>query len=198
MQKSDLLVIYIYQLMSDLRKGKSSTISETDVFILLEMSEQWCPEGEVTTSNGAPATVAWGLKASNNPVTVGVMSKMGGYSGPKTISKLLKGMNINLRKEDEVPSMCLGIMDLSPFQMVGAQAMFVNQGMFIQPSYILRIEDRNGNIIFTNEPEGKRRQGDQQNCRQKPSDHPVTQTTTVFNPTFCRIQCFKQLIQGSF
>ena len=43
MKKSDLLVIYIYQLMSDLRKGKSSTISETDVFILLEMSEQWCP-----------------------------------------------------------------------------------------------------------------------------------------------------------
>lgn len=117
------------------------------------MSEQWCPEGEIKTQNGQSPTVAWGLKASSNPVTVAVMSRMGGYSGPKTISKLLSGMNINLRKEDEVPSMCLGIMDLSPFQMVGAQAMFVNQGMFVKPSYILRIEDRNGNIIFTNEPE---------------------------------------------
>ena len=43
MQKSDLLVIYIYQLMSALRKGKSSTISETDVFTLLGMADKWQP-----------------------------------------------------------------------------------------------------------------------------------------------------------
>lgn len=113
-----------------------------------QQAKQWCPEGDVP----ANPTVANGLALSNNPITVAVMSQMGGYSGPKTISKLLKGLDIELRPEDEVPSMCLGVMDLSLYQMVGAQAMFVNQGMFVRPSTVLRIEDRNGNVIYSAEP----------------------------------------------
>lgn len=113
-----------------------------------ELNNRWCPKGDVMDN----ATVARCLALSNNPGTVGVMSKMGGYSGPKTISKLLKDLDIELRPEDEVPSMCLGIMDLSLFQMVGAQAMFVNQGIFTRPSTILRIEDRNGNVIYSADP----------------------------------------------
>lgn len=112
---------------------------------------RWCPRGPIP----ANASVASGLAISSNPVTVAVMSKMGGYSGPKTISKLLKDLDINLRPEDEVPSMCLGVMDLSLFQMVGAQAMFVNQGIFVRPTTILRIEDRNGNVIYSADPHSK-------------------------------------------
>ena len=115
------------------------------------ITKRWCPRGDVP----ANATVANGLAISSNPVTVAVMSKMGGVSGPKTISKLLKDLEINLRPEDEVPSMCLGIMDLSLFEMVGAQSMFVNQGIYIRPTTILRIEDRNGNVIYNAEPYAK-------------------------------------------
>lgn len=108
------------------------------------LTNRWCPRGDIPKN----ASVAGGLAASSNPVTVAVMAKMGGYSGPKNISKLLKDLEINLRPEDEVPSMCLGVMDLSLFQMVGAQAMFVNQGIYVRPTTILRIEDRNGNVIY--------------------------------------------------
>ena len=113
-----------------------------------KLAKRWCPAGDVP----ANATMARGLALSNNPVTVAVMSTMGGQAGPKTISKILKGMDINLRKEDEVPSMCLGIMDLSVYQMVAAQAMFVNQGIYVEPVTVLRIEDRNGNVIYNAEP----------------------------------------------
>jgi len=112
---------------------------------------RWCPAGNIP-GNG---TVAAGLATSSNPITVAVMSKMGGHSGPKNISKLLKDLEINLRPEDEVPSMCLGVMDLSLFQMVGAQAMFVNQGIYVRPTTILRIEDRNGNVIYSANPHSK-------------------------------------------
>ena len=115
------------------------------------LTNRWCPRGDMPKD----ASVANGLAISSNPVTVAVMSKMGGYSGPKTISKLLKDLDINLRPEDEVPSMCLGVMDLSLFQMVGAQAMFVNQGIFVRPTTILRIEDRNGNVIYSANPHSK-------------------------------------------
>ena len=81
-----------------------------------KITDKWCPRGDIPVGK----TVAWALANSNNPGTVAVMSKMGGYSGPKTISKILRGMNINMRPEDEVPSMCLGIMDMSLYEMVGA------------------------------------------------------------------------------
>lgn len=116
-----------------------------------KITNKWCPRGDIPVGK----TVAWALANSNNPGTVAVMSKMGGYAGPKTISKILRGMNINLRPEDEVPSMCLGIMDMSLYEMVGAQAMFVNQGIYIEPTTILRIEDRNGNVIYSAEPYSK-------------------------------------------
>ncbi len=116
-----------------------------------EVLNRWCPRGDIP-KNG---TVASGLAISSNPITVAVMSKMGGYSGPKTISKLLAEADIHLRPEDEVPSMCLGIMDLSLFEMVGGQSMFVNEGIFTRPSTIMRIEDRNGNVIYSAEPYAK-------------------------------------------
>lgn len=106
---------------------------------------KWCPGGEAASS------VEEGLAMSSNPTTVAVMSKMGGYAGPKNISKLLKDLDINLRPEDEVPSMCLGIMDLSLYQMVAAQCIFANHGIFNRPTTILRIEDRNGNVIYSAE-----------------------------------------------
>ena len=116
-----------------------------------EVAKRWCPRGDIPKN----ASVASGLAISSNPITVAVMSKMGGYAGPKTISKVLRYMDINMRAEDEVPSMCLGIMDLSLFEMVGAQSMFVNQGIYTRPTTIMRIEDRNGNVIYSAEPYSK-------------------------------------------
>jgi penicillin-binding protein 1A len=104
---------------------------------------RWCPGGE------AAGSVQDGLALSSNPTTVAVMSRMGGYAGPKTISKLLKDVDINLRPEDEVPSMCLGVMDLSLYEMVAAQCIFANNGIYIRPTTIMRIEDRSGNVIYS-------------------------------------------------
>jgi len=105
---------------------------------------KWCPRGDIPVGK----TVAWGLQQSNNPATVAVMSMMGGYAGPKNISKLLSDLNIHLRPEDEVPAMCLGVMDISLLELTAAQAMWANHGIYNRPTSVLRIEDRNGNIIY--------------------------------------------------
>jgi penicillin-binding protein 1A len=112
---------------------------------------RWCPKGDAPGGQ----SVSWCLANSNNPGTVYVMSRMGGYAGPKNISKFLSQMNINLRPADEVPALCLGPMDMSLFEMVPAQAMFVNGGIWVKPSFILRIEDRNGNVIYSTKQEEK-------------------------------------------
>jgi penicillin-binding protein 1A len=115
---------------------------------------RWCPKNAGGSEAGV-VTASTGLAQSMNNITVAVMAKMGGYAGPKTISKLLKMMDINLTPDQEVPSMCLGIMDLSLFELVGAQCIFANNGIFNRPTTILRIEDRNGNVIYNAKPYSK-------------------------------------------
>ncbi|MBI1835890.1 MAG: transglycosylase domain-containing protein [Flavobacteriia bacterium] len=118
------------------------------------IDDRWCPKNAGGMSGGS-CSVANGLAQSKNNITVAVMAKMGSIAGPKTIEKLLKNMDISLPANSVVPAMCLGSMDLSLFEMVGAQAMFVNHGIYNRPTTILRIEDRNGNVIYNAKPYSK-------------------------------------------
>ncbi len=111
---------------------------------------QWCPDGD-GNANGEMLSVQQGLQSSNNHVITAVLSKMGS-AGPIAIAKTLENMNIKLNPTDIAPAMILGSMDLSLYELIGAQATFVNNGIFNKPTSILRIEDRNGNIIYETKP----------------------------------------------
>lgn len=113
----------------------------------------WCPGNAGEKLDGKPVTFANGLANSMNNITVAVMSRMGGIAGPQAVAKLMRNLNINLRKEDIVPAMCLGVMDLSLMELASAQSAFVNKGIYIKPTGILRIEDRHGNVVYENEPQ---------------------------------------------
>jgi penicillin-binding protein 1A len=128
----------------DIQKGQS-----------VENMESWCPTNSGADMNGEDVTFQRGLEQSMNNITVAVMSKMGGIAGPRAVAKLMRDLNINIRDEDVVPAMCLGVMDLSLVEMVGAQCAFVNRGIYTQPTALIRIEDRRGNIIFEHIPDSK-------------------------------------------
>ena len=53
----------------------------------------------------------------------------------------------------EVPSICLGAVDISLLQMTGAYTAFANQGVYTEPIFITRIEDKNGREIYTGIPQ---------------------------------------------
>jgi penicillin-binding protein 1A len=48
---------------------------------------------------------------------------------------------------DVVPSIALGTADVSVYEMVGAYSTFANKGVWTEPNYILRIEDKNGVVL---------------------------------------------------
>ncbi len=118
-----------------------------------ENMSSWCPGNAGEKLNGKPVSFAKGLANSMNNITVAVMSRMGGIAGPQAVAKLMESLNIHLRKEDIVPAMCLGVMDLSLLELASAQSAFVNKGIYTKPTGILRIEDRHGNVVFENEPQ---------------------------------------------
>jgi penicillin-binding protein 1A len=54
-----------------------------------------------------------------------------------------------------VPSLCLGTSDVTLYEMVSAYCSFVNLGIHIDPYFITRIEDKNGNVIENRVPKTK-------------------------------------------
>lgn len=72
-------------------------------------------------------------------------------SNPAAVVKLARKMGI---KSDlpAVYSLCLGSVELSVFEMVGAMSTFANNGLYTEPIYLTRLEDKMGNVIQTFAP----------------------------------------------
>jgi len=55
----------------------------------------------------------------------------------------------------EAPSIALGSVDLTLYEMVGAYNAFSNKGMYVEPTMVLRIEDKNGTVLTNFNPKTK-------------------------------------------
>lgn len=115
------------------------------------------PDGSLYTpeNSGGGADIGMmsykkGLAMSLNQVTASVMKQL----GPEKACEFAYRCGIK-SKLNCVPSLCLGTTDLSVYEMVGAYCSFVNNGTWIEPHCITRIEDRHGNVLYTAHPESK-------------------------------------------
>lgn len=106
--------------------------------------KQWSP----SNSGKVPAQVTFyqGLQQSINTVTARVMKRLGPNSA-EVVKQTASNMGIDDSKFEPYPSICLGTMDISVFEMVGAYGTFVNDGSWVEPIFVTRIEDKNGNIL---------------------------------------------------
>jgi penicillin-binding protein 1A len=93
-------------------------------------------------------TLKWGLAHSVNQVSAWVMKQF----NPQSVADVMKKMGV-YSPIDPVPSMFLGTSDVTLYEMVGAYGTFANKGVFTQPIFVTRIEDRHGNVISTFRPE---------------------------------------------
>ena len=89
-------------------------------------------------------TLRTALAFSQNYVTAYVMKQV----GPERVATLAKKMGIT-SDVPVVPSICLGAFNASVFDMTGAYSVFANHGIWTEPTFILRIEDRKGNVLYT-------------------------------------------------
>ena len=108
---------------------------------------RWCPRN-AGGSKASYVSAATGLANSMNNIAVAVMLKMGAVAGPEHIARYLREMNISINPAQVVPSICLGVIDMSLYEMVAAQCVFAHHGVYNRPTAITRIEDRNGNVIY--------------------------------------------------
>ena len=105
------------------------------------MDLDWTPKNS-GDSYGGELTLKQALAKSVNVITARLIHMV----GPKTVSRLAKRAGID-SYIPAYPSIALGTIDASLYDMVGAYSMFANKGLRVSQMMILRIEDRNGTVL---------------------------------------------------
>jgi penicillin-binding protein 1A len=101
-----------------------------------------------TINYGKMVTLKWGLANSRNKISAWVMKQF----NPQNMADIMHKFGI-YSHVDPVYSMFMGTSDISLYEMVGAFNTYANKGVFIKPSFVTRIEDRNGNVLATFQPD---------------------------------------------
>ena len=107
----------------------------------------WCPKNS-GDKYGKTRTLKNALANSVNTVSARLMDLV----GPRPVINLARKMGITSYLP-AVPSIALGTPDISLFEMVGAYSSFANQGIYVKPIMITRIEDKNGRSLYDVQPE---------------------------------------------
>ncbi len=111
------------------------------------LEKDWVPKNSGDEFDEMSLTLKFGLANSINTVTAYIMKQF----GPHAVVDLAKKIGIQ-SKILAVPSLCLGTFDLSVYEMVGAYSTFVNKGVWTEPIFVTRIEDKNGVVLEDFEP----------------------------------------------
>lgn len=111
--------------------------------------KDWAPENS-DGEYGYNVTLRYGLATSMNTITSWVMKQF----GPEAAVKMAQDLGIT-SDLPPVPSLALGVSDVSVYEMVGAFGTFANKGVYTKPQFLARIENKEGEIIVEYIPESR-------------------------------------------
>ncbi len=137
---------FVYALALENSFTPSSLI--LDAPIVLDQGEDlkmWKPENYGKKFYG-PSTIRTGIEKSRNLMTVRIAQEI----GIDNIAQFAKSLNIYDNPE-ELLSISLGSAETTLLKLTAAYASFVNGGKLINPLFLDRIQDSEGNTIFNSE-----------------------------------------------
>ena len=111
------------------------------------VTEDWEPKNSDNRYRGM-VTLKRGLANSINTISAKLMDKV----GPEAVVDLAHKLGV----KSEIPlqpSIALGAVEITVEDMVAAYSTFANQGVYMKPQFISKIEDKSGVIIYEPIPE---------------------------------------------
>jgi penicillin-binding protein 1A len=111
------------------------------------VTASWTPKNSDNKYRGM-VTLKKALANSINTISAKLMDKV----GPEAVVDLTKKLGVNSEIPLQ-PSIALGAVEITVEDMVAAYSTFANQGVYIKPQFIQRIEDKNGVILYEPIPE---------------------------------------------
>ena len=108
----------------------------------------WAPHNANGTFSGANMTLKLAFAQSVNSIAV----KLGYEVGIRDIIKTAHSMGIHSELEP-VPSLSLGASDVCLLDLVNSYCTVIDRGNYNDPLLVLRIEDREGNLLYEAKPD---------------------------------------------
>ena len=104
----------------------------------------WAPRNSGSGRIGQMVDLRWALTNSNNWISARLIDKY----RPGNLVKMMRMFGITGYIDAQYP-LCLGTADVPVREMVGAYSAFANKGMRVDPILVSRIEDNQGNVIYS-------------------------------------------------
>lgn len=96
---------------------------------------------------GMTVTLKWGLTKSSNNITAYLMKQF----GPQAMIEMCRRLGISTYLPP-YPSLCVGPADITVMEMVSAYNTYPGRGVYTEPMFVTRIEDRDGNVLSNFRP----------------------------------------------
>lgn len=136
---------FVYSVAIDNGYSPAYNISNDPLRVVIG-GRTWEPKGG---GEGGTVSLRTGIQHSINIVAVRTAMELAPID---QVIKLAHKMGINSELPN-VLSLALGVGDVSPLEMTNAFGTFANEGIWVEPISILKIEDRYGNLIEEDMPE---------------------------------------------
>ncbi|HPE39690.1 MAG TPA: transglycosylase domain-containing protein [Bacteroidales bacterium] len=139
---------YVYAVaMQSGEYNPCTMVPNVPVTFKLPEGTTWTPRNSGDYKSGQMISLSEALAQSINYISAYLMKQF----GPHAVIQQVKSMGIT-SEIPAVPSIALGACELSLYEQVGAINCFPNQGVYIEPSFITKICDNNGNVIHSYVP----------------------------------------------
>ncbi len=139
---------FLYTLAMQNGLSPCSKYANIQPTIYLDNGDIWEPRNSTAKDKGTEITLQYALATSNNWISGWLIKQF----TPQSVVKIARKMGVT-GFLDPVPAIVLGSSDISLYEMTGAMNSFANKGVHIEPVFITRIEDKNGNVIESFVPE---------------------------------------------
>ena len=137
---------FVYAAALEAGYTPASVITDLDLPINTPQGA-WVPEDG--HSSASEMTMRAALKISSNRAAVRMIESVG-------ISKALTyAERLGVRDIPRVPSAALGAGEVTLESLTAAYSVFASGGVRRQPTYIKRVEDADGKVLFTTQPQGE-------------------------------------------
>lgn len=141
---------FLYTVAIDNGYSPAFKLLNQDVVLIMEDGKRWTPQN-YDGKRGGPTTLRDALARSLNLVAIRLMQEI---VPPQQVVAYAQKMGIQTPLMP-VDALALGVSDVVPLQIVSAYGVFANKGIRVDPVSILKIEDRDGNVIYQHVPKYK-------------------------------------------
>ncbi len=142
--------VFLYTAAIDNGYSPTYKLLNQDVVLIMEDGKRWTPQN-YDESRGGPTTLREALGRSLNLPAIRLMQEV---VPPAQVVGYAQRMGISTPL-DPVDALALGVSDVIPLEMASAFAVLANKGLKTEPTSILKIEDKDGNILWQNTPKVK-------------------------------------------